>query len=729
MKRVNKLIKRLLCLTVTVAMVLSVFSAGVTAAAIPGWEALSTGAQDLKGFQNITGFEWNAPFNGRAHVGMVGNTDTVRRELAILSYMHDGAREPTLMANDATTPSWIASLRPSDQMMQNPDADARAETPLVPDFRVHQLNQMAHDSLGAVNGLQKNFTNSSFVIPRIVADKTSSQWGWAAYDLKSFNDTSADVFFGAEFMPKTVTTMPDRLIIIDPFVSIDPIPADLPTEERDLRAFRAHDSRVNIVNRPGTTVDAKVAAYIAEQVAIQQAIIDNADASAEAKTVAAALITSYQADTSMLTFARSQVTYGGASYYAARVGGVWDTLLTEGRRFWLFGEESNIIGSDKLAGMKSGNSFVSQGNLVTFLNFAINNSKGSAIMGQTLNPIKGQATQVSISFQGNGVDHIDLIGGEIKSVPPRQNPSPTITYHPLHRLTDEYKAETVSTTNVIKRFDKSEFTAGANGMQTVTFTLPATDKDMYYRLRGTNNTVAAAGYDANNTPKADTGTNDGLWFYSNPIFVGTQINDGVTLNSKLTSGGNALANRKIELVSAGLPTVTTTSDANGNFKFHNIPIDALTLRVMSVSGTSVEFSKDFFLQRWENTGFEDDFAWIMNGIFEIDMNFDVNGSNMSILSVSDGSPPPAEEEPTDVNENTPPENNEVNEGENENESESENELENESEPEDYEPTFSESEGNPPTGISMFLAITLVVLSLSFCVIAGLSKNFRKKENK
>jgi hypothetical protein len=632
-------------------MVVSTLVTGVAAIANPGWEAISNGAQDGKGFQNITGFGWNAPFNGLANVGMTGSSDTVRKELAIFSYLHDGnrAENPTLNSNDAGTPPFIAALRPEGQTMQNPNAEEREQTPEVPDFRVLQFNQIAQDAVNGAERLRDVASRNSFVIPNIVSSKASNQWGWAPTDLKMINDSAGDVFFGAEFMPASAGQMPNRLTIIDPVLSISAIPEGA---EPDQRAYRANDSRVNISGRPGATVDAKVAAYKAEMIAEQQAVLDSEASDADAKAAATEAIKVYQADTSMLTFARGQVTYGGVSYYAARVGGVWDTLLSEGRDFWLFGASGNNIvtyGNSQQAtldGMKSGNNYVSQGNLISSLDYRIGSGEGFATMGQRLNPINGEDTVVTIRFKGNGVDHIDLIGGTIGSVPSRNVSNPGVTYHPLHRLTNEYKADTTSSASLVKRFEKSEFTTDEDGFSVVTYTLTDNTSGMYYRIRGTSNSISAAGYDSNGAPAADSGSVNGQWFYSNPIFIGDSINDGVRIDSTITdSNENPIANRTLTLTTSDFTVMTTGTDSNGNFSFNNnIPVGehpegTHTLELLDDNG-DVESSLTFNLDRWEETFFDEASVWIATDVMGVNMEFMSEGADISILSVTDGSKPP-----------------------------------------------------------------------------------------
>jgi len=250
-------------------------------------------------------------------------------------------------------------------------------------------------------------------------------------------------------------------------------------------------------------------------------------------------------------------TYGGVDFYASTVGGVWDSLLSEGRRFWLFGNSDFHVNegsepdfwpgeytkqhtyiNDKsyqgiLDGMRSGNSYSVLGDLINYLDYKITAGGNSATMGQTV-LTQGADAVVTISFKSPDknnantdgrtklndtpvVHHIDMIAGVVSG------------------KVGDYSVETVSTTKVIKTFTASDWVIDANGVCTITFTLPKSDQNMYYRLRGTNLAQGTPGLtDEAGNPLVDTpfnsvkGTNNAeanfadMWFYSNPIYVNVQ---------------------------------------------------------------------------------------------------------------------------------------------------------------------------------------------------------------
>ncbi len=245
-------------------------------------------------------------------------------------------------------------------------------------------------------------------------------------------------------------------------------------------------------------------------------------------------------------------TFGGADYMIAKVGGLWDSLLGEGRHFWTFvnsdfhssadtadfypGEyaksytfAASRAAKDIVAGMKTGNSFAVHGDLINMLDFRINNRPmGSAVVIPRKRDLRVEIRFKSPAKNYNGdavaVDHIDLISGDI-----------TGTVAPTD--TANYGKDTNSSTKVLKRFtkaDKEWKTDSVTGITSIVYAVSDVTKNQYFRLRGTNLAIPATDTDKITTlgdpvidnPLTDTtGTNTkakawaNLWFYSNPVFV------------------------------------------------------------------------------------------------------------------------------------------------------------------------------------------------------------------
>ena len=247
-------------------------------------------------------------------------------------------------------------------------------------------------------------------------------------------------------------------------------------------------------------------------------------------------------------------TYGGADYITAQLGGVWDALLGEGRRYWIFSDSDFHNSTEEhwpgeynqdhvwvgaktpqgiVDGLRSGNSFSAEAQLIDSLDFRAAAGTGSATMGGTLNVAKGASVTVTVKWHSpavnnNGdvpkVNHVDLISGNVTGKIAPSDP--------------RYVTQTTNpSTKVAARFTTASLRA-SKGWYSATYTIkPAAD--MYLRLRGTNMGLGVAGQtDSNGNPIADYledgGTNDNptindafrcwkdIWFYSNPIFIDVQ---------------------------------------------------------------------------------------------------------------------------------------------------------------------------------------------------------------
>lgn len=259
--------------------------------------------------------------------------------------------------------------------------------------------------------------------------------------------------------------------------------------------------------------------------------------------------------------------YGGVDYVVAQVGGIWDALLGDGRRFWNVGDSDhhfktitpnssgyfpgeyaktyvwidnkNTGVKGVLEGVRSGKMFSVFGDLINALDFNIAGGAGKGEMGGELKAKAGETVTVTIRFKSpdrnnyqypiNGgvnvnmrpvVDHIDLIAGDVT---PRAASG-----------TPGYSKDTNDSTKVIATFTSADWKQDKDGYNTVTYTYVAA-KNQYFRLRGTNLGMNVAGETSNGNPLPDLKTtvtednarfnainarnyND-LWFYSNPVFV------------------------------------------------------------------------------------------------------------------------------------------------------------------------------------------------------------------
>jgi hypothetical protein len=276
-------------------------------------------------------------------------------------------------------------------------------------------------------------------------------------------------------------------------------------------------------------------------------------------------------------------TYGGVGFYTAKVGGLWDALLGEGRRWfnyansdyhkhytncsdggcgddfypgeyqktWVRAFDANGDGDYSLNeiadGLRSGNAYFVHGDLIDHLDFTAGNGNKSVPMGGEVHE-QGTIKNLTLTIKfkspaenncrvdgqfitrcaDSKVDHIDLIAGEITGRVDPKDPS--------------YTNATNASAKVIASFSPKSWQTDKEGYNTIVYHMKDVTKNMYFRLRGTN--LACGTTDetgpATSLPSADycapladalvtKNTNgqidlaqeawDDLWFYSNPIFV------------------------------------------------------------------------------------------------------------------------------------------------------------------------------------------------------------------
>ena len=223
-------------------------------------------------------------------------------------------------------------------------------------------------------------------------------------------------------------------------------------------------------------------------------------------------------------------TRGGFDPMTSVLGGLWDSMLGEGRRWWITansdshrhwtdggpdfwpGEYSKTFvysrnnAGDILDSLRSGRIFVSTGDLVSELYVNAATTGGNvADIGGTLRFEPGESIVVMIRLRdpegqnphgdNPSVNRVDLIAGDVAG--------------PV----SDRSQDTNPSTRVIRRFDESDWTRDGEFIS-MTERLNDVDGSLYLRVRGTNT--------AEPEPLEDTRGEDpwtDLWFYSNPIFI------------------------------------------------------------------------------------------------------------------------------------------------------------------------------------------------------------------
>ena len=222
-------------------------------------------------------------------------------------------------------------------------------------------------------------------------------------------------------------------------------------------------------------------------------------------------------------------TMGGFDQMTARLGGFWDSMLAEGRRWWITansdshahwreggmdfwpGEYSKTYvyarhdATDILDGLRNGRVFVTTGDLVTELYVEAGNANQRAGIGGVLTIKAGDPVDLSIRLldpvQPNSrgempeLQRVDLIIGSITG--PAADPT----------------ADRHDQVRVVRSFSSGQWRHEGDYL-VMDHRLPALDEPAYVRVRGTNTRQAE--------PLADEVGEDpwqDLWFYSNPVFI------------------------------------------------------------------------------------------------------------------------------------------------------------------------------------------------------------------
>lgn len=223
-------------------------------------------------------------------------------------------------------------------------------------------------------------------------------------------------------------------------------------------------------------------------------------------------------------------TLGGFDQLTARLGGLWDSLLGEGRRWWItstsdshghwrFGGNDFWPGeysktyvlaandpADIIDGLRNGRVFVTTGDLISELDVTATTAGGGrAEIGGELVHASGEAVEVTIRVRDPaGANHggrspqvarVDLIVGQVAG--------------PVA----DRSADTNPTTHVERRFTAADWRRDGEYL-TMTHTLRSLTGSAYLRVRGTNTDEQEPLPD----PRGEDPWTD-LWFYSNPVFL------------------------------------------------------------------------------------------------------------------------------------------------------------------------------------------------------------------
>jgi hypothetical protein len=223
------------------------------------------------------------------------------------------------------------------------------------------------------------------------------------------------------------------------------------------------------------------------------------------------------------------VTLGGFDQMTATLGGFWDSMLAEGRHWFITatsdshsnwrdggndfwpGEYSKTYvqarpnHSDIIDGLRSGRIFVTTGDLVSEVDVIASSASASAGIGGTLSVAKGARVDLTIRLRDPAAANA---AGRMPSVARVDVIIGPVTGPAANRTVDRAPG-----TAVARRFTASDWRQEGE-IITMTWRLPAVTGPLYLRVRGTGTAELEPVAD----PKGESPWDD-LWFYANPIFV------------------------------------------------------------------------------------------------------------------------------------------------------------------------------------------------------------------
>jgi hypothetical protein len=263
-------------------------------------------------------------------------------------------------------------------------------------------------------------------------------------------------------------------------------------------------------------------------------------------------------------------TFGGFDWMTATVGGLWDSLLAEGKGWWItansdahkvhqdtfvrgagdgqyddpaspffggYGDpvdtgvpspasdfwpgfySRTVVGARRfsfesvLAGLRQGRVFVVHGDLLRTLDLWLRapGPQGTGTLGQTIQARKGDSVELSVRV---GLTSRPNFGGDI----PRLRRVDVIS-GPITGPAGDPDTLTAPATRVVRSFDVDR----KRGTLELRHVFRDVDGPFYVRLRGTDGNLHAPGsIEPGLDPLGDSDPWTDLWFYTNPIFVTTQ---------------------------------------------------------------------------------------------------------------------------------------------------------------------------------------------------------------
>lgn len=254
--------------------------------------------------------------------------------------------------------------------------------------------------------------------------------------------------------------------------------------------------------------------------------------------------------------AQAYRTHGGFDWFTSRVGGMWDSLLAEGRPwyitansdshhqyqdphvvdastfqalgrttltgrtaepdgvdFWPGEYTKTIVYAERpepagiLAALRAGCMFVVHGDLIDRLEFSVRSGRQTARMGGTL-PVRRGTHSVEVRVRAH-------VPAEPNAAGRRPHPEQVqLIAGVLGGPNSDADRQEDRSARIAAVWKADRWQSRAEGWLEMEFTLPLPPEGAYLRLRGSNHPSGDPSLDAPTTNPWDD-----LWFYSNPIFV------------------------------------------------------------------------------------------------------------------------------------------------------------------------------------------------------------------
>jgi|TARA_B100001971_G_C18260446_1_gene586287 hypothetical protein len=228
-------------------------------------------------------------------------------------------------------------------------------------------------------------------------------------------------------------------------------------------------------------------------------------------------------------FFKGYPTMGAFDQMTARLGGFWDSMLGEGRHWWITansdshrhyteggsdfwpGEYSKTyVFAEKnhdsiLEGIRNGRMFVTTGDLISELFVTAAAGTNKASIGGELAVPPGADIEITIRMMDPNKPNLHGVNAKVKRV--------DLIIGDITGKAEDTSTDTNDSTKVVKRFTKRDWQHRGEYM-TMTHTIEDVATGLYLRVRGTNTEQLEPERDG---PGEDVWQD--LWFYSNPVFV------------------------------------------------------------------------------------------------------------------------------------------------------------------------------------------------------------------